>query len=45
MHLLYYGSEQEKALHWKKTVQLLKSQSEKMGKEYDDPKVSQPLQI
>lgn len=24
MHLLYYGSEQEKALHWKKTLELLK---------------------
>jgi phosphatidylserine decarboxylase len=23
MHLLYYGSEQEKALHWRKTLQLL----------------------
>lgn len=38
MHALYYGSEQEKALHWKKTLALLKAQSEKMGKEYDDPK-------
>lgn len=38
MHALYYGSEQEKALQWKKTVALLKAQSEKMGKEYDDPK-------
>ena len=37
MHLLYYGSEQEKALHWKKTLLLLQEQSEKMGKEYDDP--------
>lgn len=37
MHLLYYGSEQEKALHWKKTIALLKEQSEKMGKEYDLP--------
>ncbi|KAI9810200.1 MAG: hypothetical protein M1827_006646 [Pycnora praestabilis] len=37
MHLLYYGSEQEKALHWKKTLALLKNQSEKMGKEYDAP--------
>ena len=37
MHLLYYGSEQEKALHLKKTLALLKEQSEKMGKEYDDP--------
>jgi phosphatidylserine decarboxylase len=38
MHLLYYGSEQEKALHWKKTLELLKNESEKMGREYDDPK-------
>lgn len=37
MHLLYYGSEQEKALQWKRTVALLKEQSEKMGKEYDKP--------
>jgi phosphatidylserine decarboxylase len=44
MHLLYYGSEQEKALHWKKTLQLLKSQSEKMGKEYDDEKSRDHIQ-
>ncbi|MCJ1396551.1 hypothetical protein MMC18_009442 [Xylographa bjoerkii] len=37
MHLLYYGSEQEKALHWKRTLNLLREQSEKMGKEYDLP--------
>ncbi|TKA79443.1 hypothetical protein B0A49_01038 [Cryomyces minteri] len=37
MHLLYYGSEQERALHWKKTQALLKAQSEKMGAEYDAP--------
>jgi phosphatidylserine decarboxylase len=37
MHLLYYGTEQEKALHWKRTLELLKKQSEKMGKEYDSP--------
>ena len=37
MHLLYYGSEQERALQWKRTVDLLKSQSEKMGREYDAP--------
>lgn len=37
MHALYYGSEQEKALHWKRTVKLLEDQSEKMGKQYDDP--------
>jgi len=37
MHLLYYGSEQENALHWKKTLALLQAQSEKMGRQYDDP--------
>jgi phosphatidylserine decarboxylase len=37
MHLLYYGSQQENMLHWKKTMDLLKNQSEKMGKEYDSP--------
>jgi phosphatidylserine decarboxylase len=38
MHLLYYGDEQEKALHWKKTLDMLEQQSIKMGKAYDDPK-------
>lgn len=37
MHALYYGSEQEKALHWKRTLALLEAQSVKMGKQYDDP--------
>jgi len=37
MHLLYYGTEQEKALHWKRTIEFLEAQSEKMGKEYDTP--------
>ncbi|KAG0645271.1 Phosphatidylserine decarboxylase 3 alpha chain [Hyphodiscus hymeniophilus] len=37
MHLLYYGSEQEKMLHWQRTLALLKTQSEKMGREYDSP--------
>lgn len=37
MHLLYYGSEQEKALHWQRTLELLKDQSVKMGREYDTP--------
>lgn len=37
MHLLYHGSEQEKALHWRRTLDLLKAQSEKMGREYDRP--------
>jgi phosphatidylserine decarboxylase len=37
MHLLYYGSQQSKVLHWKKTLALLQAQSEKMGKQYDSP--------
>jgi phosphatidylserine decarboxylase len=43
MHLLYYGSAQENILHWKKTVALLKSQSEKMGAEYDSPASKQHI--
>ncbi|KUJ15394.1 uncharacterized protein LY89DRAFT_686154 [Mollisia scopiformis] len=43
MHLLYYGSAQEEALHWKKTLDLLKAQSEKMGKEYDSPESKQHI--
>lgn len=38
MHLLYYGSEQEQLLHWERTQALLKEQSVKMGRQYDDPK-------
>lgn len=37
MHFLYYGSEQEKLLHYKKVLKLLQEQSEKMGKQYDVP--------
>ncbi|KAL9119866.1 MAG: hypothetical protein Q9187_003579 [Circinaria calcarea] len=37
MHFLYCGSEQEKALHWEKTLAHLETQSEKMGREYDAP--------
>lgn len=37
MHFLYYGSEQEAALHWKRIQALLKQQSEKMGALYDSP--------
>jgi len=37
MHLLYYGSHQENVLGWKGTEKCLKEQSEKMGREYDDP--------
>ncbi|KAK4893274.1 hypothetical protein LTR27_008397 [Elasticomyces elasticus] len=38
MHLLYYGTPEATALHWKRTQDLLKAQSLKMGKQYDDPK-------
>lgn len=38
MHMLYYGNEQERLLEWGKTKELLKKQSDKMGREYDDPK-------
>lgn len=37
MHMLYYGSKQENVLQWKQTEALLKSESEKMGKQYDTP--------
>lgn len=43
MHLLYYGSAQENVLHWKKTLNLLKSQSEKMGAEYDSAESKQHI--
>ncbi|KAL8823846.1 MAG: hypothetical protein Q9191_005503 [Dirinaria sp. TL-2023a] len=37
MHLLFYGSQQEKILQWKETENILKAQSIKMGEEYDAP--------
>ncbi|KAI4155108.1 MAG: hypothetical protein LQ340_001227, partial [Diploschistes diacapsis] len=37
MHLLYYGTEQEKLLHDQRALALLREQSEKMGREYDAP--------
>ena len=43
MHLLYYGSEQGKALHWQRTLDLLKDQSVKMGAEYDSPDSKQHI--
>jgi phosphatidylserine decarboxylase len=43
MHLLYYGSEQEKMLHWQRTLKLLKDESEKMGKQYDSPESKQHI--
>jgi len=44
MHLLYYGSEQERALHWQRTLELLKNQSVKMGREYDTPESKAHIQ-
>lgn len=38
MHALYYGTQQEKALKWQRTLALLENQSRKMGAQYDDPK-------
>ncbi|KAI9733824.1 MAG: hypothetical protein M1818_007091 [Claussenomyces sp. TS43310] len=43
MHLLFYGSEQKKALHWKRTLKLLEEQSHKMGREYDSPASKQHI--
>lgn len=37
MHLLYYGTYQERLLESQKTIAQLLAQSEKMGKSYDDP--------
>lgn len=37
MHLLYYGSQQEKVLQWKETQAILKAQSVKMGQADDAP--------
>lgn len=44
MHLLYYGSEQEKVLHWQKTLSLLEAQSRKMGAQYDAPESKAHIQ-
>jgi len=44
MHLLYYGSEQQKALHWKRTQDMLREQSMKMGKQYDAPESKDHIQ-
>lgn len=44
MHLLYYGSEQEQALHWKRTQDMLRDQSVKMGKQYDAPESKSHIQ-
>ncbi|KAL1964102.1 hypothetical protein VTN77DRAFT_7520 [Rasamsonia byssochlamydoides] len=37
MHLLYYGSTQEKVLHWKETLDIVERESRKLGEEYDSP--------
>ena len=44
MHLLYYGSEQEKLLHNDRVQDLLKQQSVKMGKQYDAPESKEHIQ-
>ena len=44
MHLLYYGSEQENLLQWKRTQELLKNQSVKMGAQYDSPESRDHIQ-
>jgi phosphatidylserine decarboxylase len=43
MHLLYYGSAQEKLLHWKKCEEYLENESRKMGKTYDSPESKQHI--
>lgn len=37
MHLLYYGTKQENLLQSKRAQEMLKQQSEKMGRQYDSP--------
>ncbi|KAJ7449678.1 phosphatidylserine decarboxylase-domain-containing protein [Mycena latifolia] len=37
MHLLFYGTEQVKLLHWENVEKLLKEQSIKEGEHYDSP--------
>lgn len=37
MHLLYYGTYQERLLSTKRVVEMLEAQTEKMGRQYDDP--------
>lgn len=44
MHLLYYGTEQENVLQSKKAQQMLKEQSEKMGRQYDSPESKSHIQ-
>ena len=44
MHLLYYGSQQENVLQWKRAQAMLKDQSVKMGKQYDAPESKDHIQ-
>ncbi|KAF2158526.1 hypothetical protein M409DRAFT_31598, partial [Zasmidium cellare ATCC 36951] len=44
MHLLYYGSHQEDMLHWKRSQDMLRNQSVKMGKQYDAPESREHIQ-
>ena len=44
MHCLYYGTQQENILQWKRTQRLLKDQSVKMGKQYDSPESKSHIQ-
>jgi phosphatidylserine decarboxylase len=37
MHFLYYGTGQEAVLHWKASQNLLRHQTEALGKTYDSP--------
>jgi phosphatidylserine decarboxylase len=44
MHLLYYGSEQENVLQWRRAQEMLKDQSVKVGKQYDSPESRDHIQ-
>jgi phosphatidylserine decarboxylase len=44
MHLLYYGSDQETALHWKEAISLLEKETRKMGLAYDSPESRSHIQ-
>ena len=44
MHLLYCGSHQENILQWKRSQELLKSRSVKMGKQYDSEESKNHIQ-
>lgn len=44
MHCLYYGSHQENMLESKRAHEMLKAQSEKMGRQYDSPESKDHIQ-